>query len=740
MKRALPILTLLLLLTGSTLHAEPVSGRQMQAQVYFPIGKSLVDPSFRDNGATLDAFVRSLKAVMADPNYVISRLSVYGTASPDGREEVNLVLAGQRAEALADYLVVRTGIAREKIEVVNNGENWSGLRAMIEASDMPYRNEMLRLLDSHSDRDSRKRAMQYYADSKPWLYMYEHFFPALRAGDGGTTGQPHQLTGLSRANWTRLREIIAGAALSDEMKRALLDAFDQEHDTQRREERLRAICGEEIYTQLQNQMLRGLLSTPSMLSADNWTVLRSLVAADADTPDREAVLRIIDSTPTVYGREQRLRTLNEGIPYRYIREHFFPRLLVDSMSVDPETSPGANADTVSTLSAENWKRLRAMIWVSEMPDKGEVVNIIDNIADPSLREQSIRDFNGGRAYRYINQVFFPELLYGIAPAAKENWEQLAWEVEHSDLPNREQILNIIASTPPGAERAEAITALDGGETWQVLGEMMMPELLQSTESVRMTNSGMAFYYELSPSARARASLAAYREYDPTEDAPVAEPLPEVAVATPEIQEVRPTPRQRRRLQPILALKTNLVLWGGVTPDFDISTYMPNLAAEFYFARRWSMEGGYVYSDWDYFSGDKFWAVSAFSLEPRFWSRGDGLFRGFYVGLYGQYGEFDNQQDAHSGGYQRTGTFFNIGASLGYVQTLSRHWYLEVGVKGGYRRADCDWYDIEYDNAGIKHHYFNRQQTLGKFSPGLRLNIMYRFGAGKRHNDTYINYK
>ena len=68
MKRALPILTLLLLLTGSTLHAEPVSGRQMQAQVYFPIGKSLVDPSFRDNGATLDAFVRSLKAVMADPN------------------------------------------------------------------------------------------------------------------------------------------------------------------------------------------------------------------------------------------------------------------------------------------------------------------------------------------------------------------------------------------------------------------------------------------------------------------------------------------------------------------------------------------------------------------------------------------------------------------------------------------------------------------------------------------------
>lgn len=739
MKRAVPILILLLLLAGGALRAEPVPGRQMQAQVYFPIGKSVVDPSFRDNGATLDAFVRSLQAVLADPNYVISHLSVYGTASPDGREEVNLALAGARAEALADYLVARTGIARGKIEVVNNGENWSGLRAMIEASDMPFRDDMLRLLDGNSDRDARKRAMQYHAGSKPWLYMYEHFFPTLRAGDGGTSGRP-QLTGLSRANWLRLREIIAGAALPDEMKRALLDAIDQERDAQRREERLRSICGEYTYAQLQNQMLRGLLSTPSMLSADNWTVLRSLVAADANTPNRDAVLRIIDTTPTVDGREQRLRTLDDGVPYRYIRDRFFPELLVDSMSVDPETTPGARADTVSTLSTENWKRLRAMIWVSDMPGKGEVVNLIDNIADPALREQAMRELDGGRAYRYINQVFFPELLYGIAPAAKENWEQLAWKVEHSDLQNKEQILGIIASTPPGAGRAEAITALDGGETWQVLGQMMMPELLQSTESVRMTNSGMAFYYEFSPAARARASLAAFREYDPAEDGPDSKQAAAAGGSVSAMPQTRPSARERRRLHPAFALKTNLVLWGGVTPDFDIATYMPNLAAEFYFARHWSLEGSYVYSDWDYFSGDKFWAVSAFSVEPRFWFRRDGLFRGFYVGLYGQYGEFDNQQDRHSGGFQRTGTFFSAGASVGYVQTLSRHWYLEVGIKGGYRRADCDWYDIEYDNAGVKHHYFNRRQIAGKFSPGLRLNLMYRFGAGKRHNDTYIYYR
>lgn len=106
MKRAVPILILLLLLAGGALRAEPVPGRQMQAQVYFPIGKSVVDPSFRDNGATLDAFVRSLQAVLADPNYVISHLSVYGTASPDGREEVIAALDGDKTRKVPGQMMM----------------------------------------------------------------------------------------------------------------------------------------------------------------------------------------------------------------------------------------------------------------------------------------------------------------------------------------------------------------------------------------------------------------------------------------------------------------------------------------------------------------------------------------------------------------------------------------------------------------------------------------------------------
>ena len=42
--------------------------------------------------------------------------------------------------------------------------------------------------------------------------------------------------------------------------------------------------------------------------------------------DKEDILRIIDDVPILKGREVRLMKLNQGIPYRYMKEHFFPKL------------------------------------------------------------------------------------------------------------------------------------------------------------------------------------------------------------------------------------------------------------------------------------------------------------------------------------------------------------------------------------------------------------------------------
>lgn len=89
---------------------------------------------------------------------------------------------------MAAYLLERTNITPDKLDIVNGGENWSGLRAMIKASDdVPDKAKILEFMSRDDDRDVMKRNIQYYNGSRAWKYMYEHFFPTLRMGAGAPT-------------------------------------------------------------------------------------------------------------------------------------------------------------------------------------------------------------------------------------------------------------------------------------------------------------------------------------------------------------------------------------------------------------------------------------------------------------------------------------------------------------------------------------------------------------------------
>ncbi len=58
---------------------------------------------------------------------------------------------------------------------------------------------------------------------------------------------------------------------------------------------------------------------------EGWDELRYKVE-HSDMPDRDAVLKIIDTVPIFKGRENQLMRLKQGIPYRYLERQFFPQL------------------------------------------------------------------------------------------------------------------------------------------------------------------------------------------------------------------------------------------------------------------------------------------------------------------------------------------------------------------------------------------------------------------------------
>lgn len=726
----------------------PSTARHIAAPIYFRLGRSDIDPSFMGNSEQIERFVSSLRDILSNPDYVISKVRVVGTASPDGARERNEELAGARAQALSDLLLQRTSIPADKIEVVNGGENWQGLRAMIESSDeVPDKSKMLEFMNRYSgDRDRMKQSMQFYNGSRAWRWMYKHFFPILRTGAGGASGG-ERLSRLSITNWQRIRDVIHDLDLDEETKRAMYNTLDQTaSDTKTGAadvvRQLRELSpDQETYERLERQAVGELLSGANALSADNWAQLRGLIAA-SDMPGKEEVLRIIDDVP-IAQREQQLRGLNDGNTFNYVAEHFYPQLLTSE-----EQTRQDDGVTTSTLNAENWRKLRDMVTASDMPSKAEVLSVIDSESDPAVRERKLHDLNGGYPYRYIQEVFFPELLYDISSASKENWQLFEEQVLGSNLPNKEKVLEILRTSPAGAPREAAIRALDDSRTWNELSRMVLPELLQSTDDVEApSGTGMSVTFEASPAAKARAEelrLRAEREAaERAEQARLEEEQrrkaeqerleAERARAEAEAErarreaaaQLREQRQESRKMTPLLGVKTDLVMWGSLMPGFKMGAWTPNLSAEVYFANKWSVQLGWAYSHWDALSGGYGqFSSSALDLEARWWLKGDRLFRGFFAGVYGTYGDYDLQDKEQPTG--QTGTFFGTGIGVGWLQPLSRHWALEAEVRAGYRSASNELYDIETD-----HYYLDRKQNEGGFTPQLRIQLVYRFGRGKQ---------
>ena len=337
----------------------------------------------------------------------------------------------------------------------------------------------------------------------------------------------------------------------------------------------------------------------------------------------------------------------------------------------------------------------------------------------------------------------------MAPSARENWQLFENVIRESEFPNKNRVLEILRTTPPGAEREKAIRALDDSRTWNRLSQLIFPELLQNTEDVESSGTGMSFTFEASPAAKARAEelrrqeeerrrleeqrrleeerrLAEQRRQEEERRAAEQRRLEEERRLAEQREAARLAAIEHRKLKASAALKTDFVLWGSLMPGFEMGSFMPNLSAEVYFAKRWSVQLGGGYSNWDALSGDKgLYAVTGVDLEPRFWLKDDALYRGLYFGVFGTYGDFDVQEA--STGF--TGTYFMGGVTGGWCQVLGRHLYLEAALRLGFRSAKGDNYTIV--KGYWENYYWDSSENRGKFAPQVRLQLVYRFGkSGK----------
>lgn len=302
------------------------------------------------------------------------------------------------------------------------------------------------------------------------------------------------------------------------------------------------------------------------------------------------------------------------------------------------------------------------------------------------------------------------------------WSMLREMVAESEMQYRDEVLVILDNTPLWvyddagkiiSGKKKELMDLKGGVPYRYMYEHFFPEMRSSLS----------------------ATLYARKAEEPQPQKPAEEPKdtvpalvvtpPTTVAETPAEEMPEPAPEEEKPFRPLLAVKTNVLYWAGLMPDFRNYSFIPNLELEYFFLDRWSVAAAGNYAKWDY-SGDDWFGISTWSVEPRWWIWGDGKYRWIYLGLYGEVGDYDVQNNRIAiDGY--TGKLWSTGLSVGAALPFTKRWGAEVGLRAGYRHAQEKAYSYEAPD------YFLDAKDTGNHwgVTGIKASIYYRFGKGNK---------
>lgn len=412
----------------------------------------------------------------------------------------------------------------------------------------------------------------------------------------------------------------------------------------------------------------------------DWELLDSLVKANPDVPNRDEVMEIIAHTPVVdekngvvvNERYNKLRQLHGGVPYRWIDAHLFPHMRYAEARAEFwwETYPELFILTESPLS---------------FPCEGA-----DSLI---LFEKSIQD----------NLV--PEVT------AADGWIQ-------SIVPGQEEVAFTVAPNPMAEPRTTTLTIKAYGKEHPIVvnQEAAEPALTILTESpMRLDAEGVD-------------SLILYTKN--SEDNVV----PSVICESDWIQSLQPTAEEatftvlpNEAIQPRLdtivitcygQVQPVIILQEGIKNPFymSLSTNMlydlaliPNIGAEFYLGKNFSIDANWHYTWWKKTSWEWFHRTYGGDLALHYWfgkAAKNKPLTGHHIGVYGQMITYDFEYGGR--GFLADRWSWATGIEYGYSLPITRRLNLDFAVGFGYHWGVYDEY------LPIDGHYVWQQTSNRKY--------------------------
>ena len=272
---------------------------------------------------------------------------------------------------------------------------------------------------------------------------------------------------------------------------------------------------------------------------------------------------------------------------------------------------------------------------------------------------------------------YPHLdQYRIHPRPQgENWQELRRLIAGDEnLPNREEVLQIIDCTPDIDRCKALLRKLDGGRSYRYIRERMLHYLRNAAVCMVWIRPDRLPVLPCPVPLRAESldkqceplvGMKSLRKQEPTVVGNV----------------------QTKEKRPLFALKTNLVFDAALMPNVEIEVPVGK-------HHRYSLNGELMFPWW-LMDGDKYCLqILMGGLEGRYWlgSRAKRMNRevltGHFLGLYAGGGKYDLQWTDN--GYQ--GEFFiAAGISYGYAHRIARSLRLEYNIGVGLLRTDYRHY-------------------------------------------------
>jgi outer membrane protein OmpA-like peptidoglycan-associated protein len=146
----------------------------------FPRGKSEILPAFGNNPGELAKIDKMIKTISTNKDITVRTVSMTGYASPESSEGFNNELSRARAESLMKYFMKNSNLLPTLFETRMGGEDWDGLRILLEDFPLSNKSEIFRLMNTISDLDTREKEISKVGGGRPYKIMYEQLYPKLR--------------------------------------------------------------------------------------------------------------------------------------------------------------------------------------------------------------------------------------------------------------------------------------------------------------------------------------------------------------------------------------------------------------------------------------------------------------------------------------------------------------------------------------------------------------------------------